>query len=70
MKNSPASTDKNPGNASKSGPSPGTRAFEALKGVRPTKPTPIKASLDPQGGPAVQLKHHAVSKAGDEKPKG
>jgi hypothetical protein len=69
MKNSPIVTDKNPNNASKSAPSPGTRSFEAAKGVRPTKPTVIaRHDGNPAGRPAQVLKHHAAAAKGDKKP--
>jgi hypothetical protein len=65
----PASTDRNAGNASKSAPSPGTRAFEAEKGVRPTRPTVIaRHDNNPVGGPAQVLKHHSASAKGDKRP--
>jgi hypothetical protein len=65
----PAKTDRNPGNASKSGPSPGQRSFEALKGVRPTRPTVIaRHDNNPVGGPEQVLAHHAAAAKGDKKP--
>jgi hypothetical protein len=65
----PTKTDRNPGNSSKSGPSPGQRSFEALKGVRPTRPTVIAGhDGNPVGSPAQVLVHHAAAAKGDKKP--
>jgi hypothetical protein len=70
MKNSPTVTATNPNNASKSGspdnPIQGSKGWDDKRGVRQTKPTVLSAKDDPTGGPAVVLKHHAVTKAGDK----
>jgi hypothetical protein len=72
MKNSPTQTDTNPNNASRSGspvnPIQGSKAWDDKRGVRQTKPTKIAGhDGNPAGGPEQVLKHHAVTKAGDEK---
>jgi hypothetical protein len=66
---SPTSTDQNKGNASKSGspanPIQGSKAWDAARGVRPTKPTVIAGhNGDPQGGPEQRIKHHSVAAPG------
>jgi hypothetical protein len=72
MKTSPTQTDTNPGNASKSGspdnPIQGSKAWDDKRGVRQTKPTVLSAKDNPAGDAQhTVLKHHAVTKAGDEK---